>query len=432
MLTLIAAVFILAYAAIALEHPLKIGKSGTALFAGGILWSLWAFAAPATDGVVTQLTEHLSGIAAILLFLLGAMSIVEYMNTHDSFSIITDSIKTKRKLPLLWIIAWVTFFLSSMLDNLTTTIVMISLTRKLVQEREDRMFFAGMIVIAANAGGAWTPIGDATTTMLWIGGQVTSLPLMKTVFLPSFLSLVVPLACISPFLKGSVQTPDHREEISGVSKTESVLMLLLGLGTLVGVPVFKALTHLPPYMGILMGLGLMWMLGELLHRSKRESERERLSLTAVLPRVDLNSIFFFAGILIASLIVNLPFAIQPIQRAFEAINPEIREAAQVSGLSKWQIFRLIELPLAWRGITSAAVLTFAHTLGEFGVVLMVGGAIPGETKTVSIALYDKVQSFDTSGAGALASLLLGISLIAIALSYGVFGKGSQRLNRGKS
>ncbi|MBU3627100.1 molybdate ABC transporter permease subunit [Polynucleobacter sp. JS-Safj-400b-B2] len=143
-------------------------------------------------------------------------------------------------------------------------------------------------------------------------------------------------------------------------------------------------------------------------------------------------VFSFAGILIASLIVNLPFAIQPIQRAFEAINPEIREAAQVSGLSKWQIFRLIELPLAWRGITSAAVLTFAHTLGEFGVVLMVGGAIPGETKTVSIAIYDKVQSFDTSGAGALASLLLGISLIAIALSYGVFGKGSQRLNRGKS
>ena len=135
-------------------------------------------------------------------------------------------------------------------------------------------------------------------------------------------------------------------------------------------------------------------------------------------------IFSFTGILIASLIVNLPFAIQPIQRAFEAINPDIREAAQVSGLSNWQIFRLIELPLAWRGITSAAVLTFAHTLGEFGVVLMVGGAIPGETKTVSIAIYDKVQNFDAGGAGALALLLLGISLIAIALSYGVFGKSS--------
>jgi len=132
-------------------------------------------------------------------------------------------------------------------------------------------------------------------------------------------------------------------------------------------------------------------------------------------------VFSFAGILIASLIVNLPFAIQPIQRAFEAINPEILEAAQVSGLSKWQIFRLIELPLAWRGITSAAVLTFAHTLGEFGVILMVGGAIPGETKTVSISIYDKVQSFDSSGAGALSLILLGTSLIAIALSYGVFG-----------
>lgn len=133
-------------------------------------------------------------------------------------------------------------------------------------------------------------------------------------------------------------------------------------------------------------------------------------------------VFSFPGILLASLIVNLPFAIQPIQRAFEAINPEIREAAQVSGLSHWQIFRLIELPLAWRGIISAAVLTFAHTLGEFGVVLMVGGAIPGETKTASIAIYDKLQNFDTSGAGALSLLLLFISLIAIGISYGVFGK----------
>jgi len=140
-------------------------------------------------------------------------------------------------------------------------------------------------------------------------------------------------------------------------------------------------------------------------------------------------VFSFTGILIASLIVNLPFAIQPIQRAFEAINPEIIEAAQVSGLSKWQIFRLIELPLAWRGITSAAVLTFAHTLGEFGVVLMVGGAIPGETKTVSIAIYDKVQSFDNSGAGTLSLLLLGISLIAITLSYGVFGQNPSRRKR---
>ena len=137
-------------------------------------------------------------------------------------------------------------------------------------------------------------------------------------------------------------------------------------------------------------------------------------------------VFSFTSILIASLIVNLPFAIQPIQRAFEAINPEIIEAAQVSGLTHWQIFRLIELPLAWRGITSAAVLTFAHTLGEFGVILMVGGAIPGETKTVSIAIYDKVQSFDTAGAGALSLILLGTSLVAIAISYGIFGRQSSR------
>jgi molybdate transport system permease protein len=143
-------------------------------------------------------------------------------------------------------------------------------------------------------------------------------------------------------------------------------------------------------------------------------------------------VFSFTGILIASLIVNLPFAIQPIQRAFEAIKPEIIEAAQVSGLSHWQIFRLIELPLAWRGITSAAVLTFAHTLGEFGVVLMVGGAIPGETKTVSIAIYDKVQSFDATGAGALSLILLSISLVAIAVSYGVFGSSTSQQRSGRT
>jgi molybdate transport system permease protein len=143
-------------------------------------------------------------------------------------------------------------------------------------------------------------------------------------------------------------------------------------------------------------------------------------------------VFSFTGIIIASLIVNLPFAIQPIQRAFEAIQPEIREAAQVSGLSNWQIFRLIELPLAWRGITSAAVLTFAHTLGEFGVILMVGGAIPGETKTVSIAIYDKVQSFDTAGAGVLSLILLATSLVAIAVSYGIFGRQSSRSHDGRS
>jgi len=298
-LTVIAVVFVLAYAMIALEHPLKIGKSGTALFAGALLWALWAEAAPAREGVVDQLTEHLSGISAILLFLLGAMAIVEYMNSHDSFKTITDRIRTRNKRPMLWIIAWVTFFLSSMLDNLTTTIVMISLTRKLIEKREDRMFFAGIIVIAANAGGAWTPIGDATTTMLWIGGQITTLPIMRTVFLPSILSLLVPLICVSPFLKGVVESPEATGEVSGVTKLESVLMLLVGLGTLVGVPVFKALTHLPPYLGILGGLGLMWVLGELLHRGKSEADRAALSMPAILPRIDLNSIFFFAGILLS-------------------------------------------------------------------------------------------------------------------------------------
>ena len=297
MLTVIALVFVLAYALIALEHPLKISKSGVALLAGAVLWALWAEAAPARDGVVEQLTVQLSGTAAILLFLLGAMAIVEYMNSHDSFTAITNRIHTRRKRPLLWIIGWVTFVLSSMLDNLTTTIVMISLIRKIIDKREDRMFFAGIIVIAANAGGAWTPIGDATTTMLWIGGQITTLPIMKATFVPSVLNLLVPLLCVSPFLKGEVDSPESSGEVRGVSNFESILMLCIGLGTLVGVPIFKAVTHLPPYMGILGGLGLMWILGEILHRGKSDEDRAALSMPAILPRIDLNSIFFFAGIL---------------------------------------------------------------------------------------------------------------------------------------
>jgi Na+/H+ antiporter NhaD/arsenite permease-like protein len=202
----------------------------------------------------------------------------------------------------MWLVGFVTFFLSSVLDNLTTTIVMISLMKKLIDNHEDRLFFAGMIVVAANAGGAWTPIGDVTTTMLWIGGQITTLAIMKGVLIPSLINLIVPLVACSYMLKGKVVVaPVLTERRQGLATTnfEKTLMFYMGLGTLVAVPVFKAITHLPPFMGILFGLGALWLVGEVLHRAKEDNDKEHLTLVHALKRIDMSSIIFFIGILLA-------------------------------------------------------------------------------------------------------------------------------------
>jgi len=202
----------------------------------------------------------------------------------------------------MWLVGFVTFFLSSVLDNLTTTIVMISLMRKLLARHEDRLFFAGIIVIAANAGGAWSPIGDVTTTMLWIDGQITALGIMKSVLLPSLVSLLVPLAITAYVLRGQqVASPREAEAESGIKSTEFErnLMFFLGIGILVAVPVFKTLTHLPPFMGILFGLGILWLVGDLVHRDKEDEFKHPLTLAHALSRIDMSSLVFFVGILLA-------------------------------------------------------------------------------------------------------------------------------------
>jgi Na+/H+ antiporter NhaD/arsenite permease-like protein len=298
--SLLIAVFVLAYAAIAFEHPLKINKSVPALIGAGLLWTLYAvFAGHVTE----QLNETLSATAQIIFFLMGAMAIVEVVDAHDGFEVITDRIKTTSLVALLWLVGLVTFFLSAVLDNLTTTIVMISVIRKLLASREDRLFFAGIIVVAANAGGAWSPIGDVTTTMLWIGGQITALKIMEGVFLPSLVNLVVPLLVISYLLRGKrVDSPVKVGAQEGEYQTTSFernLMFYAGIGILCAVPVFKTLTHLPPFMGILFGLGLLWLVGELVHRNKSEEQKQHLTLVAALQRIDMPSLVFFTGILLA-------------------------------------------------------------------------------------------------------------------------------------
>lgn len=302
MMTMVAVVFVLAYTMIALEHPIKINKSATALLAAGIMWTLYSFASPlGVEGVIHQLNEKLGETAAIVFFLICAMTIVEVTDSHGGFEVITSRIKATKLSSLLWIIGFITFYLSSILDNMTTTIVMVCLMKRLLKEHKQRLFFAGIIVIAANAGGAWSPIGDVTTTMLWIGGQITTGNIMKGLWIASTLNLLVPLIIASFMIKGDVVPPDNIEKgvTTNTSQFEKNLMFFMGMGSLIFVPIFKAVTHLPPYLGILLALGVLWLVGNILHREKPAEVKEHLTLTKALKRIDMASVVFFIGILLA-------------------------------------------------------------------------------------------------------------------------------------
>jgi Na+/H+ antiporter NhaD/arsenite permease-like protein len=300
LLIALAAIFVLAYAAIALEHPIGVNKSASALLGAGLLWTVFALATGDHTLVGRQLDESVASTAQIVFFLIGAMTIVEVIDAHDGFEVITSRIGTTSQFKLMWLVGFVAFFLSAILDNLTTTIVMVSLIQRLIARREDRLLFASLIVIAANAGGAWTVIGDVTTTMLWIGGQISPLNIMRAVFLPSLVSLLVPLAFISLSLKGkTIALPSKDNGLLAVDRFERNLMFCLGLGVLIAVPAFKRATHLPPFMGVLLGLGIVWLVGEIVHRDKDEHVRRPLSLAHALTRIDMGSIVFFVGILLA-------------------------------------------------------------------------------------------------------------------------------------
>jgi len=330
-------VFILGYTAIALEHPIKIDKAASALILGVLIWvvfilqvanildlgfsNAWKSFLESSNMeefkklypdaglleqmrhfvIENQIVEHLGEISEILFFLLGAMTIVETVDQHQGFKLITDKIKTTNKVKLLWILSVLTFFMSAMLDNLTTTIVMVALLRKLVADKKTRWFFASMVVIAANAGGAWSPIGDVTTIMLWIGQQVTAANIIAMVFVPSVFNMVFPLIIVSFMMKGDVEKP----ELNGADMKdyttpgEQKLMLFMGVGALLFVPVFKTLTHLPPYMGMLFGLGVLWVTTEIMHRNKPLEDKRKLTIVGILRKVDVPTIFFFLGILSA-------------------------------------------------------------------------------------------------------------------------------------
>ena len=318
-------VFILGYACIALEHNIHIDKAASALVTGTVCWALFVlgwhevpahlaeefhlFAADHIGqghGGLAQFFEHrllhhMEEISSILFFLMGAMTIVELIDAHEGFRVITDRIQTRNKVKMLWIVCVLTFFFSALLDNLTTSIVMVSLLRKLIDDRQTRWLFAGMVVIAANAGGAWSPIGDVTTTMLWIGGQLTTTTIVGNLILPSIVCLLVPLGLLSFRLGGNIERPKAEvdENWDPTTPLERNLVFAAGVGGLLFVPVFKTVTHLPPFMGMMMSLGVLWMLTERLHRTKNLEEKSHLTVIGVLRKIDSASVLFFLGILLA-------------------------------------------------------------------------------------------------------------------------------------
>ncbi len=331
MITTLICLFFIGYLGIALEHPLKIDKTAIALLLGMLLWILYALGAeyivPAVDGeglkeyiaqnarmageslhtqslnyiLDVKIVEALGDITQTLFFLIGAMTIVELVDIHGGFTVITDHIRTHSKKKLLWIICLTTFVFSAVLDNMTTTIVMVLLLRKLVEDPKERWLYAGMVVIAANTGGAWSPIGDVTTIMLWVKGNVTALALIERVLLPSIVAMIVPLLIIAPQLKGELppRKPDPAKAGEFISTRDRMLIFILGVGGLLFVPIFKSITHLPPFVGMLLVLGALWLFTDILYNGKRIERRKQHRLPDVVSRIDMPSILFFLGILMA-------------------------------------------------------------------------------------------------------------------------------------
>lgn len=317
-------IFIIGYMCIALEHVIHINKSASALLLATVMWVCLILGEPSSMTVFPDfqayLTEHpdsnflgwlthhtllgsLGETAEILFFLMGAMTIVELIDTHGGFRIVTDKISTTKKTTLMWIICVLSFFMSAVLDNMTTTIVMVALLRKIIGDKQDRWLFAGMVVVAANAGGAWSPIGDVTTIMLWVAGKVSSLNIIKMTILASAVSIIVPLIILSFTLKGNITKPKKLGDTSGhenikLPEWQGQFIFFLGVILLLLVPVFKTVTHLPPYLGMIGALGIMWITTDLMHRKHNERKHYN-SVTAMLQRIDTPSILFFLGILMA-------------------------------------------------------------------------------------------------------------------------------------
>ena len=435
MFTAIVIVFIIGYLCIALEHPLKVDKTATALVLGMILWLLYALGADSIVPVVSgehfskfvsehpslageplhkqaieyilnvDIIEQLGEITQTLFFLIGAMTIVELIDVHGGFRIITDRITTRNKRSLLWIICLTTFFMSAVLDNLTTSIVMIMLLRKLISDQKERWIYAGAVVIAANSGGAWSPIGDVTTIMLWVKGNVTAASLITYVLVPSLVSMILPISIISLQLKGNLA---HTEVIetkeSFVTSRERSTIFFLGVGGLIFVPIFKSITHLPPFVGILLVLGILWIYMEMFYNRKHLERAQEHRLPQVISRIDLSSILFFLGILMAVAV--------------------LQTSGILRGLSSWldetlhNIF-LFDLII---GILSSVVDNVPMVAGAIGMYPVAEvGATGYAANFVVDGFFWELLSY-TAGVGG--------SILIIGSAAGVIAMGLEKINFG--
>jgi len=371
--------FIAGYLAITLEHPLRIGKTATALLMAVSLWTLYTIGQTDIHGSVEKLADNLADVSQILFFLLGAMTIVEMIDAHKGFHAIIKWIHTKDKVTLLWITGFATFFMSSILDNLTSSIVMVTLLRKLLDNKKDRMVFASIVIIAANAGGAWTPIGDVTTTMLWIGGRITSWNIMRSLFIPSVIALIVPLIVQSFLIRGKIEVTENNVEKYSETEPFGRLILLMGVGSLIFVPVFKSITHLPPFMGILLGVGLMWLVTDIIHSS--HPERQHLRISHALTRIDISSVLFFLGILLAVGALQSAGLLEKLASGLDAMTGDKRVIAYIIGILS-AIVDNVPLVAAGMGMYDISVYPVDNSLWEMlafcagtgGSILIIGSA----------------------------------------------------------
>lgn len=404
MVTLIILLFLLGYFLIAFEHYININKAAVALLTGVLCWVVYAFSAD-KEVIQVQLGTHFGEISGILFFLLGAMAIVEFIDAHDGFDFFAEQITTSNKRSLLWIICSLSFLLSAILDNLTTTIVMVTLLRKLVAEKEDRMLFIGMVIIASNAGGVWSPIGDVTTTMLWIGGQVSAKNIMVNLLLPSLVSMLLPLLVISLKINGEVQRRPISIDSTNIKAKpfQRMLFFVFGVGVLISVPVFKSITHLPPFMGMLFGLGVLWLLSEIVDRSKDEVEKDVSSVLYALRKVDMPSILFFLGILLAVAALQSSGLLVMLSTKLNTCIPDLNSRSIAIGLIS-AIIDNVPLVAAAIGMYPLDLFPMDHYFWEFlayctgtgGSILIIGsaaGVAAMGMEKISFSWYLKKISF---------------------------------------
>ena len=406
--------FILGYLVIVFEHPLKLDKTVPALIMGALCWALlsigfnlgildivdthdhvYSMAGELTadklhhaeEGFINALLHHLAKTAEILVFLIGAMTIVEIIDLHRGFEILKQWVRTRNKKKLLWIIGALAFILSAIIDNLTATIVLVTLLRKLIPDKTERLWYASLVVIAANAGGAWSPIGDVTTTMLWIGKKVSTGGLIINLVVPSLVCFVIPFL-IAQFLKpfqGELKVGASNDISESNRLLSSKTMLFLGLGGIVFVPVFKTVTHLPPYLGMMLSMGVVWLVSEYIHPEEDFSEERKHLYSAhkALSRIEMSSILFFLGILMAvaaleTMVVGGVGTLRYLAEGLDSAIPNQDVVVMLLGVGS-AIIDNVPLVAASMGMYEAALDAklwhfIAYSAGTGGSMLIIGSA----------------------------------------------------------